>query len=481
MIRIRPLANGKSILNECIAEKSKDTYDVFIFERELPSYAAEIQVLRTPSRPTLIIFDDYLRHLDAIEKLRVGTNPNQQLLVASRTISHLTSRARLLAIFGEDNVVEFRIDTLRAEELNVLDSVLASSGLLGSSARLPKDRRIRELYQSQASGELRGILLWLLAADNIQKRVKDAFQNLGDKHSATEIVITAMVLTHIGQLPHVDDLAEFVGAQSINQALFSESSAVSEFVHLDKRTLFPSSVLFATSVLRTLWSSGIVANVMEEILRRSWQLRWVNVRFNHIARDLMRYSLLRRIVPQNNVDEYVNAYYDQIRDLDACANNELFWLQSSICNIARKKFELAERHLAQSYALASRRSGFDTYQIDNVRASFLLAREIEERRPDRSLPSFVEANRILIRQLADSRHAYYPYRVAARYGEFWDEIAVHWDRSRRNLFESACRIFQQRAEKADSYLSRMPEVSQCLAESARVLSAIAEKNRNEAR
>ena len=218
---------------------------------------------------------------------------------------------------------------------------------------------------------------------------------------------------------------------------------------------------------------------MEEMLRRAWQLRWVHVRFNNIARDLMRYTLLKRIVPQVE-DEHINTYYDQIRDLDACANNELFWLQSTICNIAKKKFELAERHLEQSYALASRRSGFDTFQIDNVKASFLLAREIEHRRPDRDLTSFVEASRIITRQMADPRHGYYPYRAAARYGEFWDAIAIHWDRSRRNLFENACKTVQQCAEKADLYLSRMPEVIQCLTEAARILIAIAERNRSEA-
>ena len=189
------LANGKSILNECIAERARDLYDVFVFERELPSYAAEIQALRTPSRPTLIVFDDYLKHLGTIEKLRIGANQNQQLSLASRTIGHLTGRARLVGIFGENGVVEFRIDTLRNRELNELDAVLASSGLLGASARLPKDRRVRELYQTQASAEFRGILLWLLASDNIQKRVKLTFENLGDKHNATEVVIAAMVLT----------------------------------------------------------------------------------------------------------------------------------------------------------------------------------------------------------------------------------------------------------------------------------------------
>jgi hypothetical protein len=252
---------------------------VFIFAKESLSLADEIRALRTPTRPTLIVIDDYARHIDLISELRLGAGQNQYLLLTSRTPTHLTTRDRLLSALGDGQLVEFRVDTLREEELKTFDSILAGAGLLGEEAARSPDHRVQELYRSRGAGEFGGILLWLLDSPVIRERLAETFATLKGKDEPQRVVIAAMILTHIGQPPDIDDIAEFIGANAINQTIFSEGSTVAELVRLDRHVAYPRSSLFAVAALRSLWDQGQVSDVLEEMLRTAWRLRGNNKRF----------------------------------------------------------------------------------------------------------------------------------------------------------------------------------------------------------
>jgi hypothetical protein len=183
----------------------------------------------------------------------------------------------------------------------------------------------------------------------------------------------------------------------------------------------------------------------------------------------MRYSKLRQIVPADNPAAHVRDYYELIRNMPACANNEHFWLQFSLADIELKQFALGDEHLRQAYAIASKMVGYNTFQLDNVKAAFLLAREAHEHKKDRALRSFIDASTIVNRQMNERRHAYYPFRVARRYLDFWQQIAREWSPEHRGIFVGACRAVLRAAEKVDPDLAVMDEVSQCTVTMRRIL------------
>lgn len=470
VIALSRLANGKTFLSECVATKIQDQSDVFVFSKETPSLNDEIRALRTPDRPALIIIDDYTRHIDLIKELRLGAGPNLRLLLTNRTPTHLTTRDQLQAALGEGvQTLEFRIDTLTERELLNLDGVLAGAGLLGDAAALPAARRVDQLYRQKGAGEFGGILLWLLDSDVVRKKLGEIFSALKGNGDHQKVVITAMVLTHIGQQPDLDEIADFIGARYINQLILSEDSEAANLIRLDHRRAYPRSSLFAVAALRALWDEGHVSDVLEGMLRRAWEWRFENPKFKSIARDLMRYSKVRQIVPADNPAVHVRDYYERVRNMPACVNNEHFWLQFSLADIELKQFALADEHLSQAYAIASRMADYNTFQIDNVKASFLLAREAHERKEDRALRSFIDASTIVNRQMNERRHAYYPFRVARRYLDFWQQIAREWSPERRGIFLGACRAVLRAAEKVDPDLAVMVEVRQCTVTMRRIL------------
>ena len=341
VVALSRLANGKTFLSECVALKIQDQSDVFVFSKEARSLNEEIRALRTPDHPLLIVIDDYASHIDLIKELRLGASPNQRLLLTSRTPTHLTARDQLQAALGEDvQTLEFRIDTLTERELINLDSVLAGAGLLGDAAAIPASRRVDQLYRQRGAGEFGSILLWLLESDVIREKLGGIFAALKGKGDQQKVVITAMVLTHIGQQPDLDGIANFIGAGYINRLLLSENTVAANLIRLDHRRAYARSSLFAVAALRALWDEGHVSEVLEAMLRRAWEWRFESPNFRSIARDLMRYSKLRQIVPADNPAAHVRDYYELIRNMPACANNEHFWLQFSLADIELKQFAL---------------------------------------------------------------------------------------------------------------------------------------------
>lgn len=455
------LANGKSVLGASIASALRDQFEVFVFLKPTLTLVDEIRALRQPSRPTLILIDDYVDRLDLVAELRMGSSQDQYLLLTSRTPTHLLARKRLEAAICDAAYQELRADSLKSADLAVLDGILSDAGLLGETAKWKRDRRIKH-YRAAGAGEFSGILLWLLDSQHIRERLAEKFTSMrGKDHHARKVVIAAMVLRHLNQVADIDDIAEFIGADSINHAMFAEDSDVAELVHLEGRAVQPYSSLFAAAALRALWDQGLVAEVLKHILDVAWRLRRTDDRFGRIARDVMRYSKIRQIVPRDDVPVHVNVYYDMIRSTPACAENQLFWLQVAIADIEAKRFDLADAHLNTAYGIARRHRGFQTYQIDNVKAKFLLSREIEEHVETRAFDAFREASCILSAQMRDRGHAYYPYRVATLCQKFWSRVACHWELKQRSVFIRFCEDVHNLANRTDSDLAAMDDVQKC--------------------
>jgi hypothetical protein len=269
------LANGKTLFSASIASEVRDRFNVFIFAKESLSLADEIRALRTPSKPTLIIIDDYARHIDLISELRLGAGANQYLLLTSQTPTHLTTRDRLRSILGDGQLVEIRVDTLSQRELLEFDSILAPAGLLGDATAMSQNHRVQKLYRDGGAGEFCGILLWLLDSPVIRERLVETFATLKGKREPQRVVIAAMILTHIGQPPDIDDIAEFIGADAINQTIFSEDSTVAELVRFARRGAYPRSSLFAGCLAGSLGpGSGIRRarrNASYRVAASAWQ------------------------------------------------------------------------------------------------------------------------------------------------------------------------------------------------------------------
>ncbi len=383
-----------------------------------------------------------------------------RLLLTCRTPTHLAVAGRLQEAIGAVAPIEVAVDRLRTNELSALDKIFEQSGLLGNIAKIRADERVKKITVD-CNGQFQDILLWLFDAPHIKQRLNDIFEDLAQKPNAQEVVVGALVLRHIGASSDLSLLAELTGVEFINQALFGRYTGITEFLNLERDNIIARSSLFSTMALRTFWSTGKVAKLMAEMLSRALELRFDGSIYRDIARDLMRFSTIKALLPNEQQENRLVDYYERIKNFEGCSRNPFFWLQYAIARLDMKRFDIAQRYLDTAYSLASRIEKFETYQLDNTQARLLLQRCIDEERSMNAFADFVRANRIINAQVRERRHAYYPFRVASYYGAFWKRVAHAWPEEQRNVFLAACRAISQFIATIDRNLVSHPDVTKC--------------------
>jgi len=151
---------------------------------------------------------------------------------------------------------------------------------------------------------------------------------------------------------------------------------------------------------------------------------------------------------QNNA--HIFNYYESISKCDYCLNRPLFWLQQAIARTANQDFNLAKHHFETAYAFA-REQSFDTFQIDNHYAHFLLKVALSASNVDNRSPFeiFSEAHAKLSKRRRGDEHYYYIYKVASDYLPFWKKFSKTFSLEQKVHFKNAC---EEIISMADKYL-----------------------------
>lgn len=156
---------------------------------------------------------------------------------------------------------------------------------------------------------------------------------------------------------------------------------------------------------------NIVVQMLITLAKAADKAASVSAEHVNIFKSLMRFSSLQFILPEVDKAKAVLRFYESIKTLGHCRTNPLFGLQYAIACLVIEEFERAQKYFDSAYAFASGRDHFDTYQIDNHYARFLLTKAARSANVTEAIPAFRKARAIIFQQVANER-LHYPYRVA---------------------------------------------------------------------
>jgi hypothetical protein len=175
-----------------------------------------------------------------------------------------------------------------------------------------------------------------------------------------------------------------------------------------------------------------------------------------VLKTLMRYSSLQSLLPEKHRRRATLTYYESIKGLSHAKGQPLFWLQYAIASLVdaekTEEFERAEKYFKTAYALAEGRQFWDSFQIDNHYARFLLARAISLGDPSSCMRDFRSA-RLLIHNEIERERLHYGYRVATLYADFYEKLGPKLKPQDKDEIRRAAKHVCERIEK-------LPPVSQ---------------------
>jgi hypothetical protein len=321
---------------------------------------------------------------------------------------------------GVEEIPEIQLDSLTDTDTKWIIDAFNEYGMWGEwhrKSHAEKHRFVTQICRRQ----MHAVLLKLLQSPDIGKRIRSAFQDVAKKHKPHELMLSILILTLINQRPTIDMLVDLWGPQAVNLAQLRREEAFREFLDADHAEVRVRSPVAAEFLLKSVADPATVVDVLVHITRKADDASRATERYKRIFRQLLTFSNVQLILSKTNYKDAVIRFYESIKNLRQCRNNPLFWLQYAIASLVIEDLFRADRYFKTAYSLA-RNTGFNTYQIDNHFARFLLVKAIREYTVKDGMTAFRRARNIIFRQVTNER-LHYPYRVAANYKEFLDRFA----------------------------------------------------------
>jgi hypothetical protein len=138
--------------------------------------------------------------------------------------------------------------------------------------------------------------------------------------------------------------------------------------------------------------------------------------------------------------------------------NPQFWLQYAIARLEHADFRSAYTLFRTAYSHAESLAGYNTFQIDNHYARYLLVSRTKDPSYTDYFKSFLDAHNLLIKQARTETDAYYPFKVARSYADF---VVQNLDRlipeQKQVILNAVVQMIRQ-IDKSSAHVLRYPMV-----------------------
>ena len=425
------LGNGKSILMRRLSYQL--VANGWLVYRCLDSGAGALgEVSRVlalaGTSKTLIMIDGALLGEDVIRALGQERSENIRLLLSERS-NTFDSRITddWLGSVKVKNIYESNIDDLDDLEIDELISVLDNAGLWGANAR--KNEYEKKYYvANDCHRQLSQVLLHVAKSKDIADRVKKSFATENLSEAELKVFVTVAAMGVVALPISMSLLGKVVGFESANRFISARSEFRSQLFRVEGRQIFLNSSLFGMFFLRELLPVGQVVQILADVVRRAINAGltisdpnafWSVDKKNRFPVDLYVFRNVQQLVQVENHRDEIYWFYEEIRNDTNLADDPLYWLQYAIAKLFGKEPERTKQYLDNAYGCARKIPGYNTFQIDNQYARYLLESANTSGDTMEAFGAFEEAHRIIADQTLGQTQLHYPYRVAAQYWEFY--------------------------------------------------------------
>jgi hypothetical protein len=455
------IANGRTIALALLAEEASARGWQVFFAEELSEHAVpELRAVVEQPGKVLLLIDDYVAWLGQLEGLAALTSDQFAIVVSERSSAHDIAVDRLESVFSPFAFREYNLNALDEKELDWWVSILDTYGLWAELAGKSQEQKIRFLADNCGS-QIQGILLKIFDSPVVRKRLEKAAKDIRSEPLVEKIAITTFVLTILNQRPTVSMLTDVWGVDAFERDSVQNNAGLANFIDISRFDVRVRSTAAAEYLLNHFWKADEVVSVLLEIAHAADRLYRVSIKYESLFKALMKFSSVQHALPEKGKRDAVVTYYESLKLIDRCKRYPLFWLQYAIGALVVGDLTRASKYFDTSYSLAQTK-GWDTFQIDNHYARYLLVRAAEEAAYEEVMELFRHARTLINRQMKDD-NLHYPYRVASTYQSVYDRFQSRFSEAELQEISQAARTVSERIETLPSDRARHHYVKKCKA------------------
>lgn len=445
------LGNGKTVFIEALSSMlAQKGYSVYRYYRYMATFPTELETICKEQGKVALVFEDYSGCLENLKILK-QFHTDQVLILSERTFVNEANYDVVNSLFGE--FANYDINNLDDEEIDALVNLLSHYGFW-SYMSAKGDILQREFIKKECNACLRDVVLNILKSPQIVNRFKKIVDTVKRKEGFYEAIIFMLVskVCHIEL--GIEDLAEAIDISKINSPNFKKDPVVREFINFDENTILPKSSILSQTILSQIFDTDIIVNTLIKIMNHLSYYGKGKVA-KQIIRRLMTYTNIQQVLNETDPNHKYNLirYYEELKSLPSCRNNPHFWLQYAIVMLSERNYPQAKLYFDAAYGFGKELNDFDTYQIDNHYARYILENEIISGSPDTCMEAFRNAHAILMDVKHKVEVRYYPYKVARQYYPFYEKFFKMIKPHEQKEFISSCKDMLTRLEWYESISS----------------------------
>lgn len=318
-------------------------------------------------------------------------------------------------------------------------SILDQFGLWRKYSDLRDDKKL-ELLKSNCKSSLKLILLEVINSTDIRKRIEGDIKKISKELDVYQAMVLMLVSNLLDWNISLDAISYALGNTIKGNASFRRNEVVKEYVDFGNAELKVKSSILSEVILTHIMDVNIVRETLVKAFK-NFDKNLGDPEYYKYMRTILSYASLQRVFNKEEGDVFnsnIVVLFEDIRRCQFCENNPHYWLQYAIAKLGEQKYDEAKIYFENAYSFAKRRAGFDTYQIDNHYARYLLENVIYTSADDEYFKAFRQAHSILTDKSHLKDTKYYPFKVARIYQPFYNKFKTRMDKKELYFFRQAC-------------------------------------------
>lgn len=446
------IGNGKTLFVKGLSFLlKKEGYGVFEYDKFYSTQDREIESICSLDGKNVIIIENYNHYNDVVKTIENLRNDLVLILTERSNINDVTyyKLEKLL----HSTIYFIDLNVLSDAEISTFIQLFDHYGYWGEKASESYDKKfsfIADVDNRSCNRSIRLLLLKQLESNDILTRFKEVISSLQNKknyHEALALILVSNVFNFTLQL---EDLVYILDDEILNDFSFRKNIAVREFVNFEEGRIKVRSSILSEAILRNVVSSHYLIDTLIKVCCRLDNRRDdKNIRI--VLKELISFSNLQSILKKDTSEYKFNIlrFFEGIRNMQYCRQNPHYWLQYAIARLAEREYGLADKYFQSAYSLSKKIDWFDTYQIDNHYARYLIENEIYFGALDTCMGQFLKAHKILANPHDKNKTRHYPFRVAQNYFPFYQRFYKNLPQKDKQVFLHSC---EEIIIKIDVYL-----------------------------
>lgn len=433
------LGNGKSLFIKGLTyELIKNGYKVFIYEKYFANVRSEIEQICEDGDPlTVFIVENYNANRSILEAIQTFRT-KQRLIVSDRSVTNDMYYDWLHNLVKRD-FYEVDVNRLEDAELGQCVTILDQFGLWRKFSNYRDDQKKKYLIE-ECKRSLRLILLAIINSTDIRQRIEKEVRSISRETDVYQALVLMLVSNLLGWNISLDDISYALGDTIKGNASFRHNEVVKEYVDFNSSELKVKSSILSEVILTRIMDVSVVRETLVKSFRNFDRYPGGGV-YRRFMITILSYANLQRVFNKEEGDIFndnIVTLFEDIRSCHFCENNPHYWLQYAIAKLGEQKYEEAKLYFDNAYTFAKRLSGFDTYQIDNHYARYLLDNVIYSDADEDFMKAFRQAHNILTDRSHLKDTKYYPFKVARSYLPFYEKFKSRMSKKEMSQFRQSC-------------------------------------------